>query len=314
MNPYFGKNFFSFFSLLFFRFWQFITGSLPLSDLASDEIQIIVLSLVCISSALVGSLLVLKKMTMLANSLSHTILLGIIIAAMIVSADGYLVLDIKTMLLASLISGVLTTLLTEFFHKGLRLQEDASIGLVFSSLFALSIALVTIFTRNSHIGQELVMGSADALHIRDLKLAFWTAFFCALVVFLFFKEWKLICFDSSFGKSTGMYPQIFRIALMLLTSLTAISSFRAIGVLLFLAFMVGLPLSARMLTFSLKYLILFAITIGIVCSLCSVAFCRHLLSMYQIPLSTTGMTVTLIGGVFVVTVWIKHWFLKPISS
>lgn len=314
MSPYFGRDFFSFFPLFFSRLWQLITGALPVSELAPDEIQIFVLSLVCISSAVVGSLLVLKKMTMLANSLSHTILLGIVAAAILLSSKGAMVFDLKTMMVAALISGLLTTFLTEFLHKVLRLQEDASIGLVFSTLFALGIALVTLYTRNTHIGVEVVMGNADALHIRDLQLALWTAACNTVVVTLFYKEWKLMCFDAPLGKSMGLRPQLFRTGLMLLTSLTAISAFRAVGVLLFLAFMVGLPLSARMLTHSLKRLILWAIAIGVMCSLFSVAFCRHLLTTLSMPLSTGGMTVALVGVAFAVAVAIKYWFLKPLRT
>jgi manganese/zinc/iron transport system permease protein len=311
MSPYFGRDFFSFFPLFFSRLWQLITGSLSISELAPDEIQVFVLSLVCISSALVGSLLVLKKMTMLANSLSHTILLGIVAAAILFSYKGDMVFDLKIMMVAALISGLLTIFLTEFLHKTLQLQEDASIALVFSTLFALGIVLVTLYTRNTHIGVEVIMGNADALHIRDLDLALWTAACNTVLVTLFYKEWKLMCFDPSLGKSMGFRPQLFQTGLMLLTSFTVISSFRAVGVLLFLAFMVGLPLSARMLTHSLKRLIFWAIGIGVICSLFSVAICRNLLTTLNMPLSTGGMTVSLIGIAFAVAVVVKYWFLKP---
>ena len=76
MNPYFGKNFWQVFVLFFQRMGEFITGQIGLSELASDEVQILVLMLVGFASALIGTFLVLKKMTMLANSLSHTILLA----------------------------------------------------------------------------------------------------------------------------------------------------------------------------------------------------------------------------------------------
>ena len=79
VNPYFGKNFFSFLLLFAQRMGSLLTGKIGFSDLASDEIQVLVLALVALASALVGTFLVLKKMTMLANSLSHTILLGIVV-------------------------------------------------------------------------------------------------------------------------------------------------------------------------------------------------------------------------------------------
>src|SRR5882762_3385076 len=82
INPYYDLNFFQFFSTLFSRLYNFIIGK-DISPLASDEIQILTIGLIAISSALVGTFLLLKKMTQLANALSHTILFGIVIAFMI---------------------------------------------------------------------------------------------------------------------------------------------------------------------------------------------------------------------------------------
>src|SRR5690348_5384464 len=78
MNPYWGASFSEFILLFFHRMVQWLTGSLSLCDLASDEIQVLTLICIAFSGALLGCFLVLKKMTMLANSLSHTILLGIV--------------------------------------------------------------------------------------------------------------------------------------------------------------------------------------------------------------------------------------------
>ena len=78
MNPYTGTNFFTFFVTLFTRISAMLHG-----DLASDEIQVLTLCCISISGALIGTFLYLRRMTMLANSLSHTILLGIVIAFLI---------------------------------------------------------------------------------------------------------------------------------------------------------------------------------------------------------------------------------------
>ena len=76
MNPYSGSSFFGFFAVLGQRLMGIFSGNLE--PLASDEVQLLVLVLISLSSALVGTFLVLKKKAMLANSLSHTILLGIV--------------------------------------------------------------------------------------------------------------------------------------------------------------------------------------------------------------------------------------------
>src|SRR5262245_8158043 len=135
-NPYWGSTFWGVLIQLAVRLWEFVTGNLSIKDLASDEIQILVLAGVAASSALVGSFLVLRKMTMLANSLSHTILVGIV-AAFLLTHHGFVPgshghsepLPVQAMLIASVIMGIVTAFLTEILTKGVRLQEDASTGL-----------------------------------------------------------------------------------------------------------------------------------------------------------------------------------------
>src|ERR1700722_9961958 len=157
-NPYSDQDFLGFFGVLFSRLLLLIIGKLPFGSLVADEIQMIVLSCVAVTGAMVGTFLVLRKMTMLANALSHTILLGIVVAYLLCES-----LTIPVLMVAALATGIATTFLTEFLNRVIKLQEDASIGLVFSVLFALGIVLLTLFSRNVHIGTELVMGNVDAL-------------------------------------------------------------------------------------------------------------------------------------------------------
>lgn len=292
MNPYWGKDFFGFFAVLFRR----LTGDLPFNGLASDEIQILVLFGIAIAAASIGTFLTLKKMTMLANSLSHTVLLGIVASHILTfSTASLLAVNLSTLLLASLITALLTCTLTHLLTHKMKLQEDASIGLVFTCLFALGIVLVTVFTRNAHIGIEVIMGNIDALHPDDLKLVASVAFVNVLALILFFKEFKITAFDGSLATSLGISTTFFNYLLLILTSWAAIASFRAVGVLLFLAFLVCPVLIARLFTHRLPVLIFLACAIGVVCSLFGVALSRHFLSVYQVPLSTGGLVVTLLS-------------------
>lgn len=287
-------------------------GNLSFQELASDEIQVFVLIGVAISSSLVGTFLVLRRMTMLANSLSHTILMGIVLAYILVMAfsqkseHGTHVVPIQILLLASLLMGLLTTFLTEFLTKMGKVQEDASTGIVFTSLFALGVILVTILTRNAHIGTEAVMGNADALHQDDVL---WVALIVCLNLFLFvlfFKEFKLTTLDPGLAFTLGLSPVFFNYLLMSQVSLTTIASFRAVGVLLVLAFMTGPVLAARLLTSNLKTLLLGGAVLGSLCSLIGVAMTRHLLTLYGMALSTSGVVVCTILAVYlIVLVWTK---------
>lgn len=302
ITPYWNKSFLQFFGLLFQRLSACFTGDISGGPLASDEVQILVLACVAISSALVGSFLVLRRMTMLANSLSHTILLGIICAYLLcgqaISTDGF---SLHILLFAALITGLLTTLLTQLLTQLMKVQEDASIGLVFNTLFALGILLVTLFTRNVHLGVEAIMGNVDALHIDDLKLIFSTCLLTLSVVFCFFKQFSLVAFDSTYARTLGFSPVFYTYLLMILVSATSIGAFRAVGVLLFLAFLVGPTLTARLLTDRLPMMIFIAASIGTIASLLAVALSRHLLSVYEMPLSTAGLVVVIIGAIYLFT-------------
>lgn len=315
INPYSGQSFFGFFYELFIRLYAFATGKLPLDAIVSDEIQMIVLMSVAGSGALVGTFLVLRKMTMLANSLSHTILLGIVVA-FVFTQDGlldteghYQPINIQVMLFASLAVGVLTAFLTEFLTKTARLQEDASTGIVFTSLFALGIVLVTLLTRSAHVGTEVVMGNVDALHLDDCKLVLIILSLNIFLTLLFFKEYKITTFDPALAKALGISALVFNYLLMVQVSATTIGAFRAVGVLMVLAFITGPVLTARLLTHHLKTLLWTAAGLGCLASVLGVAIARHFLSVYGIPLSTSGIVVCVIALMFLAAALFRKRFV-----
>jgi manganese/zinc/iron transport system permease protein len=242
---------------------------------------------------------------MLANSLSHTVLLGVSVAYLIMifffKQFPQDTIGITVLLLAAFITAILTTVFTQFLIHFLRLQEDASIGLIFTLFFALGVTVVTVYTKSAHLGVEAVMGNADALHLDDLKLIFWIVLLDLFIVGVFFKEFKIAIFDPSLATVLGIRPSIFHYLLMVLTAATVIGSFRAIGVVLVLCLLVGPVLIARMFTQSLKPMILYACAIGSFSSMISVAIARHLLSVYNIPLSTSGLVVCVIMGIYCIS-------------
>lgn len=306
MNPYEGLTFFSFLLEIFHRLWLGMQGKLGVSDLASDEIQMLVLIGVAVSAAMVGTFLVLRKMTMLANALSHTILLGVVAAFLFARAHSLSDewhghhLPISAMLVAAFLTGLVTAFLTEFLHKVVRLQEDASIGLVFTSLFALGIVLVTLLTRQAHIGAEVVMGNVDALHWDDCRLVFWVALLNAVILFLCFKAYTITTFDPDLARALGFSVAGFNYLLMAQAAATVVGAFRAVGVLMVLAFLTGPILTARLLTHDLKRLILYAMLLGSGAAVLGVALSRHMLSAHGIALSTGGVVVCVLAAFFVV--------------
>ena len=309
MSPYWGANFFEFFGILFSRLihWDF-------AAIASDEVQIGVLGAIAISCGLVGPFLVLKRMAMFANSLSHTILLGI--AGSVVLLGGSALFDISHLLVGASIAAAASAFLTEGLIKAFRLQEDASVGLVFTTLFALGIVLVTLFTRDLHLGIEAVMGNADALQPSDLRIAGALAAINGAAVWLFFRQFQLASFDRSLSHTLGIPSGLFHFLLLFLVAATCIGAFRAVGVLLVLAFLVGPYLTARLFCHRLKYLLLWSSLIGIGSTLFGVALARHILCAYDLALSTGGLVACSIGLFYFAGLWIRkiNLFTRPHKS
>ncbi len=291
-NPYWGANFFEFFLILFKR----LTGQLPLSTLASDEIQLLVLIAISISTGVLGTFLTLRKMTMLANSLSHTTLLGIVLCFLFSFQHAPdLDLPVSFLIAASVISAFLTLLFTEGARYFFKLQEDAAIGLVFTTLFALGILLVTLFTRSSHIGVEVITGNVDALGHSDIWNASYVAALNLIALACAYKPWALSAFDPQFAVSSGLKVNKYHYLQMALTAFTFVISIRAVGVLLVLAFLVGPTLLARHRCHRLSTLLIMTLIIGMGFSILGVALSRHLLSVMHFPLSTGGLIVTLLS-------------------
>lgn len=305
-NPYYDQDFFGFLLQIFLRLWGFLTGQLGYTDLVSDEIQMLTLIGVAASAGIVGTFLVLRKMTMLANAISHTILVGIV-GAFLMTHHGLLgasdspAINIKLMLFAALIVGVFTSLLTEFLVKSVKLQEDASTGLVFTTLFAIGIIMVTLLTRNAHIGAEVVMGNVDVLNVEDLKLVYIILGVNVVLFLLFFKEFAITTFDPGLAKALGFSIAFFNYLIMVQSSATVVGAFRAVGVLMVLAFITGPALTARLLTHDLKKMVALAVGLGCLASVVGVALARHILTIYGVPLTTGGIVVCVIIAIFVLS-------------
>lgn len=261
----------------------------------TDFLQMVVLSAIAISCGLVGPFLILKRLTMFANALSHTILLGIAIAFLITGS----LFAPASLLIGALIAALMTALFTGGLVRFFRLQEDASIGLVFTALFALGITVVTLFTRNAHIGIEAVLGNVDIVQWSDAKLAIFLVFLNLAAILLFYKQLKITSFDSSLARTLKIPVAPFHFLLLFLAAITCIGAFRAVGALLVLAFLVGPFLTARLFCHRLPWLLFWTPVVGVAASVLGVLCSRFVFEVFGLPLSTGGIVVSFIGLIYV---------------
>ena len=311
MNIYKDCDFFEFLILFFKRLHLVLKPSL----LLEDELQIFTLIFTGSTCILVALFLLLQKKMMIANSISHTILLGIVVClAFIRMTQGSdfvfdYMFSIEKLIVPAMISAFLTHYLTDFLIKKMNVQEDASIGMIFTFLFALSVFLVSFMGRNSHLGLEAITGNIDAVNILDLSQSFYVFLVTSFWIYLFLPFYKLISFDLGYSKTIGVKIAFFDLVLMFLCSFALIIGFKSVGVVMILGLMTFPLLTARLLAKSIHRILIFALILNAVYSIFSVALSRSLLSSYNLPISTSGVLVTLSGLGFFFVIFLQNRLL-----
>ncbi|MCL2153011.1 MAG: metal ABC transporter permease [Oscillospiraceae bacterium] len=233
------------------------------------EIQLIAI-IISVACALPGAFLVLRKMSMLSDSITHTILLGIVLAF-------FLTHDLSSpfLIVGAALMGVVTVWLTETLSKTRLLSEDSAIGIVFPLLFSIAIILITRYTGTVHLDTDSVLLGELAFAPFDRMIVFgvdigakalYTSgvllLINAVLIVLFHKELKIVTFDPMLASVLGFSPAIIHYGLMTLVSLTAVGAFEAVGSILVVAFMIGPPVTAYLLTDDLKTMLLLSAIFG----------------------------------------------------
>lgn len=240
--------------------------------MSGEQIEIQVLaSIVAVACALPGVFLVLRRMAMMSDAISHAILLGIVLAF-------FLVGDISSPLLiiGAALSGVLTVSLVELVNKTGLVREDASIGLVFPLLFSIGVILISRYAYNIHIDidavllGELAFAPFDRLFIYGRDLGPASIYVMGVILLLnlafilvFYKELKVATFDTGLAAALGFTPGLIHYGLMGLVSVTAVGAFNAVGSILVVALMIAPPAAAYLLTDRLPRMIILSALIGV---------------------------------------------------
>lgn len=268
--------------------------------------------MVAISTAITGSFLVLRKSSMVADAISHAVLPGLVVA--------YLISGSKTgffMLGGAALSGLLVTLLIELIQKKAQLQQDASIGISYTFLFALGIILVSQFGSQVDLDQDCVLYGEiafvplDVLKYGEFSLGprqVWTNGFLLLLslagLLVGYKGLFASSFDPEFAHASGVHVAGWNLALMMFTSLDAVIAFESVGAILVIAFLVGPAATAYLISNSLPAMIIKSIIFGITASVIG-----YLISWW-LNVSIAGSISAFIGLQFALTFVIHHLRVK----
>jgi len=233
---------------------------------------ILTASTIAVSCGLLGVYLVLRKMAMVGDAISHAVLPGIVIAFLISGSR-----DNVPMLIGAAAVGVLTTVLIELLHKKANLQEDASIGITFTWLFALGVILISSFTGQVDLDQECVLYGEiayvplDLLYLgEDINVgprALWiSGGVLVLIISAIIAGYKgllITTFNPDYAAALGISTAFWHFAFMGLVSLTTVVSFESVGAILVVALLIAPPAAAYLITENLKPLLWVTALFGI---------------------------------------------------
>lgn len=267
---------------MMFDFWIILTGTL-----------------VAATSGILGCFLVLRKMSLVGDAISHSVLPGIAIAFMVSGSR-----DSLLMMVGAAVLGLITVFLIQLLQQG-GLQSDASIGIVFTALFAIGVILISRNAANIDLDLDCVLFGEiayvqwDTLIINGYDMgpaAVWflgiTLLIVLAVIGLFYKQFKICAFDPALAAALGIPVALFHYLLMGLVSLSTVASFESVGAILVVGMLIVPAATAYLLTDRLSLMLLYSVLVGALSSAGGYYFAKWL------DASIAGSMITAAGLLF----------------
>ena len=285
--------------------YQFLSLDLP---------PLLTASFSALSCAILGNFLLLRRMSLMGDAISHAVLPGIVVAFLISGSRASL-----PVFIGAAITGILTTVLVELVSRLGRVERGAALGVVFSVLFAAGVLLMEQAAARS------VDLDAECLLHGQLETIFWypanqwSTFFSvsnlsalpsevwvtlavflssSFFVWLFFKELTLISFDSALADSLGYRSNLMHYCFMVVVACAVVASFKAVGSILVIAMLIAPAATARLLTDRLKVQIALSALLAISATILGYIFAAFAPQILGTPgaLSASGMIAVALGA------------------
>jgi len=236
--------------------------------------------------ALVGCYLVLRRMSLMGDALSHAVLPGLAVAFILSgrlfgAENAY---SIGPLLIGAVAAGLLTTFLSQTLHEYAGVPADASMGVVFTSLFALGVVLIKKGIQGVHFDVACVyQGTLELVTLdrweilgqalpRALVVTGGVLLMNAIVITALWKELKLSSFDPALATTMGFSAGVMHYLLMALVAITSTASFEAVGSILVVAMLIIPPAAAHLLADRLAPMMLIAVAIGVLAAVLGYIF------------------------------------------
>ncbi len=281
------------------------------------QVEIVMIAiLAAVTCCLPGVFLVLRGVAMMSDAISHAILLGIVVMFLLVQS-----LTSPLLIVGASLSGILTVLCTEMIIKSKRLKQDAAIGLVFPLFFSVGVILVSQCARNVHLDIDMVLlgelafAPFNRFTVNGIDCgpqALWVMGAALIInllfVRLFYKELVITTFDATLATMTGFSPVLFYYALMIVTSLTTVATFDAVGAIMVVALMITPPSSAYLLTQRVSDMLFLTVVFAILSALLGYIFASYA------DVSIAGSIASMTGVFFVLALVFRPMGLRSVVS
>lgn len=277
---------------LFFEFFSF----------QNPNVRYVVLGsiLLSVSSAIVGCFTFLKKKALLGDVVSHAVLPGICLSFIISGTK-----DPFLLIIGAFITGWLSIIVMDYIIQHSKIKEDTATGLSLSVFFGIGVLLLTMIQHSGNAAQtgldSFLFGKAAALVGKDLFAFGLIAMIVLVVVFFFYKEFKLVAFDPQFAKATGIPIKRIELLLTSITVMAVVTGIQAVGVVLMAAMLITPAAAARFWTDRLSVMLLLASLFGAFSGI-SGAYIS-----YTAPSMPTGPWIVMVISVIA----IASFFLAP---
>lgn len=288
---------------------------------AIDTWIVIVGILAAVSCALLGNFLVLRKMSMMGDAISHAVLPGLAIAFLVTGARASV-----TMFIGAAVVGVLTAVFTQWVSRFGKVDEGASMGIVFTTLFAVGLLLIVQAADHVDLDASCVLYGAIEMTPLDVvwrptilgavldvpRAAVVLSIVCAvnlLFVVFFFKELRITSFDSELATTMGINANWMHYLLMTLVAITTVAAFEAVGSIIVIAMLIVPAATAHLLTDRLGVMVILSVILAALA-----AVLGHISALF-VPgwlgfdpavvdaTSTSGMMAVMAGVLFAITLF-----------
>ncbi len=240
-------------------------------------IMAIIVGIIC---AVVGSYLMVQRLALLGDAISHSVLPGLAIAFLL-NANIFV---------GAFIAGVISTMLINLIRTRSPIKEDAAMGIVFSAFFALGITLITVVQKDNKIDlNHFLFGNILGVTFNDVRDTLIIALIVILVVVLLYKELLFYTFDKLGAEAVGLPVNLLDLGLMMLIGLTIVASLKAVGVVLVLSLLITPAATAYLLVNRLHNMMFLGVGVGVLSSITGM----YISYFYNLP---SGPAIVLVAS------------------